>query len=131
MLTTANPAVRVAADWNKPSRKRKAGGRTVTVESLSCARLVKVVDWSADCAYIENDEKDQIYAVQTNKHSEQPPIGFTRKEQREASTGVIQKEAQFFPNTASFRNKLGAEPDDESEHAWKASVSNDNKKSAQ
>ena len=67
MLTTANPAVRVAADWNKPSRKRKAGGRTVTVESLSCARLVKVVDWSADCAYIENDEKDQIYAVQANK----------------------------------------------------------------
>jgi len=72
MLTTAKPAVRVAAAWKRPSRKRNPGGRDVTVESLSWAGVSKILQRVAGLykTHIKNDEEDQINPVQEDQHAE-------------------------------------------------------------
>lgn len=131
MLTTANPAVRVAAAWKRPSRNRKAGGRTVTVGSLSYTQSVSVCRRCRARTHIEDDEENQVDTVQSDKHSKQPPISFAGKQQREASTRVVKQEPQFFPNATAFGHELRGEPDDEAEHTWEPSISNDDQEGAQ
>ena len=81
--------------------------------------------------YIEDDKEYQIQTVETNKHTKQPPVGFTREEQGEASTRVVEQEAQFFPDATALGHEFGHEPDDKPKHTRKPSVSNDDKEGAQ
>src|SRR5690242_2028963 len=81
--------------------------------------------------YIENDKEDKIDTVQSNEHSEKPPISFAGKKQGEASTGMIEQKPQFLPDTRSLGHKLGRKPDDKAKHAGKPGVSDDDEERAQ
>lgn len=49
-------------------------------------------------AYVENDKKDDVKAVENDKDPEQPPSCSSWEQQGEAASRMIQQEFQFFPN---------------------------------
>lgn len=57
-------------------------------------------------AHIEDDEENEINAVQEDKHPKQPPSRVRREQKREASPRVVEQEPQLFPDPTPSGNTL-------------------------
>lgn len=75
--------------------------------------------------YIENDEEDDIDAVENNKDAKEPPIGTAREQKRKAASRMVEQKSKLLPDAAAERNGLGCHPNDESKHARKARIADD------
>jgi hypothetical protein len=81
--------------------------------------------------YIKDNKEYQVQAVQDNQDPEQPPGCLGWKQQRETSARVIEEKLKLFPYATLFRYVLACDPDDDSKHDWKPSISDDDQKAHQ
>jgi hypothetical protein len=109
----------------------KTGKEAETSGEVGDSVIVKLASRSAKdgyCfrgTYVENDEKEQVDAVEEDEHPKQPPIGLAGKEECETATRVVEQETEFFPDAAAAWDTFGTKPNDEAEHAGKPRVAND------
>ena len=62
---------------------------------------------SKEQAYIKDNEKYDIHAVQDDKDPEQPPSSRCGKEEGKTASRVIKKESKFLPHSTSVCCYLG------------------------
>ncbi|KAL8680070.1 MAG: hypothetical protein Q9186_003709 [Xanthomendoza sp. 1 TL-2023] len=80
--------------------------------------------------YIQDDEEDEIQTVQKNQDPEEPRGGVTRKQERETTSRVVEQEFKLFPRAALTRCCLRQQPYNETKHARKACIADDNEECA-